>query len=28
MAAINLAKLEENGVAAAFLNEVDARRGD
>jgi hypothetical protein len=28
MAAINLAKLEENGVAAAFLNEVQARRGE
>jgi len=28
MAAINLAKLEENGVSAAFLNEVEARRGE
>ena len=28
MAAINLAKLEENGAAAAFLNEVTAHRGE
>jgi hypothetical protein len=28
MAAINLAKLEEKGVLAAFLNDVDARRGE
>jgi hypothetical protein len=28
MAAINLTKLEEHGVLAAFLNEVDARRGE
>ena len=28
MAAINLAKLEQNGAAAAFLNEVTAHRGE
>jgi hypothetical protein len=28
MAAINLAKLEENGASAAFLNELEARRGE
>lgn len=28
MAAINLAKLEEHGVLAAFLNEVEARRDE